>query len=132
MEKLSGLNISQDNLELAYRMFDQSGVEPEKYVPFLDSGPYAESREVSFRETDDYAVPCVLDSDVPKVQSLLVAKGPVDGYVVPVPRKYANERRPEDFPLPPLARGRLSHCRYDKAADRVRRPRSHPDGGQAR
>src|SRR6185312_15056593 len=104
----------QARLEAVYRECDPGEVEPEKLCPFLDSGPYAEAREESFRDTDEFTVPCVLDYNVRKVTSAIARKETIDGYVVPVPHHLASKAGPGSA-LP-----RWLHvapgCRYDKFA----------------
>ncbi|HKM53521.1 MAG TPA: CRISPR-associated helicase Cas3', partial [Isosphaeraceae bacterium] len=122
---LVGRDVSQNELERVYEKWDPGEVEPEKLCPFLDSGPYAEAREESFRDSDEFTVPCVLDYDVRKVTSAIAGKKSIDGFVVPVPRHLASPPRPESG-LPrwlSVAPG----YRYDKFAGFDGRPR--PEGG---
>lgn len=61
------------------------------FVGFLDSGWYAMSRDDSFREDDDFAVDCVLDTEVDAyIQTRGESRGQEDGFVVPVPRRAAH------------------------------------------
>jgi CRISPR-associated endonuclease/helicase Cas3 len=99
VNRLNGRDVSQDMLDRIYKRCDPREIEFEKVCPFLDSGPYAEAGEESFRESDDFAVPCILDHDVENVLSSLrerdlAKRRLIDGLVVPVPRRYANEPRP--------------------------------------
>jgi CRISPR-associated endonuclease/helicase Cas3 len=69
---------------------DELPVDPvvvDGYVSFLESGWWAWSREEDFRDAEDYALESVLDSDVPAVLAARAAGRPVDGWVVPVPRR---------------------------------------------
>jgi CRISPR-associated endonuclease/helicase Cas3 len=100
VNEITGRPISQDELEQAYRRFDPSAIEPDRLCPFLDSGPYAVGKEESFREIDEFTVPCILDDDLDRyVAEILKAHNPseriIDGYIVPVPRRFANEPKPE-------------------------------------
>jgi CRISPR-associated endonuclease/helicase Cas3 len=100
VDKIVGRSISQDELERIYADCDPSEVEPEMLCPFLDSGPYAVAKEESFREIDEYTVPCVLDKDLERhVAEILQSRDPtervIDGYIVPVPRRFATEPKPE-------------------------------------
>jgi CRISPR-associated endonuclease/helicase Cas3 len=62
------------------------------YTGFLDAGPYAMSAEESFREGEDFAVECVLDVDVPAyLTARATGDTAADGFVVPVPRRFARE-----------------------------------------
>ncbi len=53
-----------------------------------------------FRDLDDFSDTCVLDSDVTEVQDRLKSLGPIDGYLISVPRKEAlpSDQKPEAFP----------------------------------
>jgi CRISPR-associated endonuclease/helicase Cas3 len=100
VDRIVGRSISQGELEEIYRNCDPSEVEPEMLCPFLDSGPYAVAREESFREIDEFTVPCVLDDDLERhVAEILQSRDPaeriIDGYTIPVPRRFANEPKPE-------------------------------------
>jgi CRISPR-associated endonuclease/helicase Cas3 len=98
--RIVGRRISQEELELIYRECDPSKVEPDRLCPFLDSGPYALAKEESFRDIDEFTVPCVLDKDLERrVKEILQSRNPadrvIDGFTVPVPRRFANEPKPE-------------------------------------
>ena len=86
VDELVGRDVSQQDLELAYEKHDHSEPEPERHCPFLDSGPFADAREESFRDIDDFAVPCVLDFDLSRVLADFRARKPIDEFIVPVPR----------------------------------------------
>ena len=124
---LVGRDVCQEELERAYARHDIREVEPEKLCPFLDSGPYAEAREESFRDDNEFTVPCVLDYDVRKVTSAIARKESIDGFVVPVPRYLASQPGPGSG-LPrwlSVAEG----CRYDRLAGFDGRPLPKPQGG---
>jgi CRISPR-associated endonuclease/helicase Cas3 len=62
------------------------------YTGFLDAGPYAMAQDESFREGDEFTVDCVLDSDIDEyLLKRKAAESEADGYVVPVPRRFARE-----------------------------------------
>lgn len=66
----------------------------EGYAGFLDSGPYAMSREASFRDVDEFTVDAVLDADIEAYLSARRSRHPsADGFVVPVPRRAARENQ---------------------------------------
>jgi len=100
VDDLDGGDLSQRELARAYKLHDPGAVEPEKLCPFLDSGAYADGKEDSFRESDEFAVECILDADESKVLAAIKAKQPIDGFVVPVPRYLAADRDPETSRLP--------------------------------
>ncbi len=124
---LVGRNVSQDELERVYKKCDPREVEPEKLCPFLDSGPYAEAREESFRDIDEFTVPCVLDFDVTKAARAIARGDPIDGFVVPVPRYLANAPG-AGTGLPRWLSIAPGH-RYDSLAGFDGRPRPNPAGG---
>ena len=62
------------------------------YTEFSDAGPYAMAQDESFREGDDFTVDCVLDSDIDEYLLKRTAReSNADGYIVPVPRRFARE-----------------------------------------
>jgi CRISPR-associated endonuclease/helicase Cas3 len=114
VERLNGKDVSQDELEAAYKLCDPSGAEPMKSCPFLDSGPYAEAGQESFRDSDEFTVPCILDFERQKVLDAIAMRQPIDGFIVPVPRRRAVPQGPGDSGLPrwlSIADG----WRYDEA-----------------
>ena len=128
VDKLVGQDVSQSKLDRIYRDHDPGQVEPSKLCPFLDSGPYADGREDSFREIDEFAVDCILDLDETRVLAEIKAKRPIDGFVVPVPRYLTVERNPEKSRLPRWLRI-AEMSRYCKLAGFDGRPRP-AKGGQ--
>lgn len=100
VDRIVGRPISQEELERVYAECDPGEKESEMLCPFLDSGPYAVAKEESFREIDEFTVPCLLDDDLDRhVAEILKAHKSsdriIDGYIVPVPRRFANEPKPE-------------------------------------
>jgi len=87
---------SQLDLEHTYEAHDPRVVEPLKHCPFLSSGPYADGRESNFRDIDEFTVPCVLEDELPDVVRAIQDRRPIDGFLVPVPRRFA--RPPEPTP----------------------------------
>ncbi len=86
VNKIAGVNVSQNELEAVYKECDPHEIEPDKVCPFLDSGAYAEGRVESFRETDEFTIPCILDDDLPKILATITNRKPIDGFIVQVPR----------------------------------------------
>jgi CRISPR-associated endonuclease/helicase Cas3 len=97
-----GRPVSQEELERVFQQHDNRVVEPDKLCPFLDSGAYAQAGEDSFRDIDEFTVPCVLDGgDLQNVLAALRHRTPIDRFIVPVPHRYvANDLRPEDPRFP--------------------------------
>lgn len=134
VDRIVGRAISQDELDRAYQECDPGEVEPDRLCPFLDSGPYAVAKEESFREIDEFTVPCILDDDLERhVAEILQARNPservIDGYTIPVPRRFANEPKPEASWFPRwLSVARMSA--YDKIIgfdERKLTPHKHGD-----
>jgi CRISPR-associated endonuclease/helicase Cas3 len=67
---------------------------------FLNSGYYATPG--SFRDTDEFAVPCILDRDLDTVKALLDSpkKHEKEKFIINVPKKWANQRTDEHSWLP--------------------------------
>jgi CRISPR-associated endonuclease/helicase Cas3 len=67
---------------------------------FLESGYFAVRGE--FRDIDEFALPCVLTTDLDKVRVLVKAHKPYDGFIVNVPKSHVlrleDEERPKWLP----------------------------------
>ena len=84
---LDGKVFSQSDLEAAMEKYQPVQHEPERFSSFLESGCYAMS--YPYREGEEFTVPAVLDSDI-EAWRLAVARGrPTDGFIVPVPQRFA-------------------------------------------
>lgn len=101
-------DISQRVLALALERHALAEREPPESGRFLESGYFATPG--SFRDTDEFSVPCVLDRDVAEVEARVRAGRPFDGFVVNVPRRAA--RKPEEG-----RRGWPSHLSIASAED---------------
>lgn len=55
---------------------------------FLDGGYFATRGD--FRDTDDYTHPCVLNSDLAQVKACIDEREPYDGFIVGVPKRFAD------------------------------------------
>jgi CRISPR-associated endonuclease/helicase Cas3 len=128
VNELDGRDVSQRELERIYKGCDPGEVEPTKLCPFLDSGPYADGQEDSFREIDEFTVECILDTDETQALAAIKAKKPIDGFIVPVPRHLAVDRDPEKSRLPRWLRI-AEMSRYDRLVGFDGRPRPS-NGGQ--
>jgi len=101
VDAIAGREVSQAELERVFRKHDNQVVEPNKLCPFLDSGAYAQAGEESFRDIEEFTVPCVLDGDLGEVLQSLRSRKPLDRFIVPVPRRdVAKELCPEDVCFP--------------------------------
>jgi CRISPR-associated endonuclease/helicase Cas3 len=79
--------VNQLQLATALENFAQSERDADGSSLFLTSGYYAVPG--SFRDTDEFAIPCILDSDLDEVRLLLKNRHPYDGFIVNVPQKWA-------------------------------------------
>lgn len=52
-----------------------------------------------FRETNDYSVSAVLDRDLSVIQECIESRQPIDGFILPIPKRWAHiDRRPAWLP----------------------------------
>jgi CRISPR-associated endonuclease/helicase Cas3 len=86
--------------ELAKLLESHSIAEPkgDDAASFLESGYFAVAGE--FRDTDEFALPCVLDADLDEVEQRIKNKNPYDGFIVNVPKGFIdfNVERPAWLP----------------------------------
>ena len=82
---LGEADISQRRLAQLLKDLSPDEAEADNYTSFMSGGYYA--RTGSFRDTDEFAVPCILDSDLDKVGTLINDKKPYDGLIVNVPKR---------------------------------------------
>ncbi|MFQ3626854.1 MAG: CRISPR-associated helicase Cas3' [Cyanobacteriota bacterium] len=93
-------DVSQRQFAEALEHYSPPEKTPNEYARFLDSGYYAVPG--NFRDTDEFAVPCVLDRDLPTVKTILESseKYRKEPYIISVPKKWANARTEEHSWLP--------------------------------
>ena len=86
--------------ELATLLETHSIAEPagDDSASFLDSGYFATRGE--FRDTDEFALPCILDDEVKTVIALIKDKKPYDGFVVNVPKSFIDLKAERPAGLP--------------------------------
>ncbi|MBN2380511.1 CRISPR-associated helicase Cas3' [candidate division WOR-3 bacterium] len=87
LQKLDGKTVSQARLQELLDELGPGEVEVERYSAFLDSGPWAQARDESLRDIEEFTIQAVLDSDIDTY-----LKAPTNckqGFIVPVPRKFA-------------------------------------------
>jgi CRISPR-associated endonuclease/helicase Cas3 len=133
INSVAGRDIKQADLEAAYAIHDPSIFEPDRHCPFLDSGPFADGKEETFRDIEEFTVPCILDRDLAEVLACLKTsrrKG-IDGYVVPVPRRLADyDARPGDREFPRwLSVADANH--YDPMSGFYDHSLNPPEGGMS-
>lgn len=83
--------LSQTDLEDALRRMPPLPSNGDPLCSFVASGPYAVAGEEEFRDTEEFNRPCVLPGDI---GAYLKARDQKPGFVLPVPRKFAD--RPDD------------------------------------
>ena len=85
-EALNGKEASQQMLDELLDRFGPCAHEPRKYAAFLESGPYAESKEATIMDAADISYQAVLDTDISDFFRLRNQKEPFEGLVLPVPK----------------------------------------------
>ncbi len=88
-----GEPISQERLTLALADLESDNpFAADGWNAFLDSGLWASAKDDRFREGDEYTVDSVLDADVDAYLRARRGRSPeAEGFIVPVPRKFATE-----------------------------------------
>jgi CRISPR-associated endonuclease/helicase Cas3 len=89
LEKKTGLG--QADLEEALAQAPEPPIRPDVASNFLTSGPYAMGHEESFRDIEEFTSPAVLAGNVAEFLALRNARDPVDGLLVPVPRRLGKQ-----------------------------------------
>ena len=84
---LAGRVFSQSDLETTMEKYQPVQREPERVSSFLESGSYAMSHP--YREGEDFTVPAILDRDIEAWRSAVDQGRPTDGFIVPVPQRFA-------------------------------------------
>jgi hypothetical protein len=79
--------VSQSQLEEGLRRAPEPPPVGDKACRFVESGPYALTREESFRDIEEFCVPAVLESQVETFLDLQEQGGPTAGLILPMPRK---------------------------------------------
>jgi len=87
LQALDGKTVSQARLQELLEELGSGEVEVERYSAFLDSGPWAQAREESLRDIEEYTIQAVLDSEIDAYLKATAPQKP--GFIVPVPRKFA-------------------------------------------
>ncbi len=100
IKELANKQISQRQLADALEVFSTYEVESDGNTRFLESGYYAIPG--SFRDTDEFSVPCILDRDLDIVKNILnsAEKYRKEPFIINVPKKSVNptESRPSWLP----------------------------------
>ncbi|MGB3493903.1 MAG: CRISPR-associated helicase Cas3' [Elainellaceae cyanobacterium] len=101
LEGFQNTEVSQYQFAKALEQYSPPEREADGSAKFLDSGYYAIPG--NFRDTDRFAVPCVLDKDLEAVESILKSseKYRKEPYIINVPKKWAEmegDARPSWLP----------------------------------
>jgi CRISPR-associated endonuclease/helicase Cas3 len=100
LAELSDQSISQYQLAAALERHSKPERDADGSARFLDSGYYATPG--SFRDTDEYSLPCILDTDLEAVKAILKSKATYkkEPFMINVPRKWANRETEHHSWLP--------------------------------
>jgi CRISPR-associated endonuclease/helicase Cas3 len=100
LAELSHQSISQYQLAEALEKHSKAERDADGSARFLDSGYYATPG--SFRDTDEYSMPCILDTDLEAVKAILKSKDTYkkEPFMINVPRKWANSETEHHTWLP--------------------------------
>lgn len=100
LENFRNADVSQYQFAKALEQYSPPERESDGSARFLDSGYYAIPG--SFRDTDEYAVPCILNRDLATVEKILKSaeKYRKEPYIINVPKKWADlgDTRPAWLP----------------------------------
>lgn len=81
--------ISQTRLEELLEQLGSDAPEPDRVAAFIDDGFWSRGGREDLRDGPDFSVPAILDEHIERYLQTIKYKKPTDGFVVPVPRKFA-------------------------------------------
>jgi len=115
LDELGTVRISQHRLAQALEDHSRQERNADGSSPLLNSGYYATPG--SFRDTDEFAVPCILDEDLEAVKDILdsTEKHKKEKFIINVPKKWANQRTDEQYWLPKYLSVAQWEGHYDKS-----------------
>jgi CRISPR-associated endonuclease/helicase Cas3 len=102
LNEIDGRTVSQQTLQTLLETHGAGAVEVEKYTAFLEAGPWASAREQNLRDIDEFTVNALLDGHLDEYFDRRRNRQPVDGLLVPVPRRFASQH-PRIGRFPPVA-----------------------------
>ncbi len=122
LQEFEAADVSQRQFAEALERYAPPEREADGSSRFLDSGYYATPG--NFRDTDEFAVPCVLDKDLPDVQAILDSpeKYRKEPYIISVPRPWAKARTDEHQWLPKYLGVATWEGHYDEQQGYVTKP----------
>ncbi|OOV46725.1 CRISPR-associated helicase/endonuclease Cas3 [Leptospira kirschneri serovar Pomona] len=97
VSNLSDSDLSQKELTDKMELFSPKQSTPKEFAQFVSSDYYATPEE--YREIEEFAKQCVLDTNLPEIEKFLNQKKPIDEFVLPAPVKMIlNREKPEFLP----------------------------------
>ncbi|QZZ22742.1 CRISPR-associated helicase Cas3' [Leptothermofonsia sichuanensis E412] len=115
LDELGMARISQYRLAQALEDHSRQERNADGTAPFLTSGYYATPG--SLRDTEEFAVPCILDQDLEAVKAILDSpkKHEKEKFIINVPKKWATQRTDEHHWLPKYLQIAQWDGHYDKS-----------------
>ena len=86
---IQGTTISQTRLEELLEKYGPNEPEADRIAAFIDDGFWSRGGREDLRDGLDFSVPAILDAHIERYLRASKDKKPTDGFVVPVPRKLA-------------------------------------------
>jgi CRISPR-associated endonuclease/helicase Cas3 len=83
--------VSQAMLEEALEQYGPHLGEPDRWCAFTNNSAYAQGDEM-FRDIEEFTIPAVLASRIPDFLELQRQHQPTAGFIVPIPRRYGDQR----------------------------------------
>ena len=86
---IRGSTVSQTRLDELLEQFGPNAPEPDRIAAFIDDGYWSRGGREDLRDGLDFSVPAILDGDIERYLRAIKHKKPTDGFVVPVPKEFA-------------------------------------------
>jgi CRISPR-associated endonuclease/helicase Cas3 len=86
---IQGATISQTRLEELLEQYGPTEPEPDRIAAFIADGFWSRGGREDLRDGLDFSVPAILDAHIERYLRASKDKKPTDGFVVPVPRRLA-------------------------------------------
>lgn len=86
---IQGDTVSQTRLEELLEQFGPNAPEPDRFAAFIEDGYWSRGGREDLRDGLDFSVPAILDEDIESFLQSIKHKKPTDGFVVPVPKQFA-------------------------------------------
>jgi CRISPR-associated endonuclease/helicase Cas3 len=92
-------DVSQTMLEDALKEYGPKLGLPDRWCAFVNSGPYAQGGDETFRDIEEFTVPAVLQCKIPDFLAAQKQRQPTAGLILPIPRRWKLQLDPRP-PLP--------------------------------